>query len=635
MHQSDPQFLALQEALVGRYSLETELGRGGMGIVYLALDVRLDRPIALKVLPEHLAIHATLRQRFLAEARTAAKLSHPSIVPIHSVEEVGEFVFFAMAYVAGETLGARVRRRGPLAPSECTRLMREVGFALSYAHAQGVIHRDIKPDNILLEEGSGRALVADFGIAGVVGDAEGLEEGEIVGTVEFMSPEQASGDRVDFRSDLYSLGMVAYYALTGELPFTSDSLPATLEQVRHAPVPAVITVATTAPRRLGRIIDACLKKDPEERFPSAERLTEALEAAASVRKQIPVAVRSFLYDPVDLGGDAREYFTIAGFASLPLAFTAVVVPEAGAFALACYVMTALGVPAFLAPPRVRRLLKSGNTVEDLDIGLREDLEQWKEEAPRRSPSRLDRIRARVRSWSLAGVAGSWSLLWTALFLDELGIIGGMSAAQLFAAIIAAGGVSTVGLLLGARDEERRALLKAERRTKFWRSRIGRGLISLCGIGLRRRAAEVRATHRPTELQIGLAVEALFDALPKEAKKVVGDVPGTVARLEADARQLREYVEMLTEADAQGLQSNRRLPSDLRATREQAQRQHTEVIAALETIRLGLLRLSAGTGTVEGLTTNLVAASDIRHAVDHLLEGRAEVEEALRSTGGGF
>jgi hypothetical protein len=281
---------------------------------------------------------------------------------------------------------------------------------------------------------------------------------------------------------------------------------------------------------------------------------------------------------------------------------------------------------------VRRLLKSGNTVEDLDIGLRQDLDQWKEEAPRRSPSTLERFRSLVRSWSLGGVGVTWSLFWTLLFLEELGVAGGTWIIQATGTLAAVGGLSAVGLLVGARDEERRALQKAERRLKFWRSRIGRGIIALCGIGLRRRAAEVRATHRPTELQIGLAVEALFDALPKETRKVVGDVPGTVAQLESDARELREYVEMLTEADAQGLQSNQRLPPDLRATREQAQRKHTEVIAALETIRLGLLRLTAGTGTVDGLTTNLAAASDIRHAVDHLLEGRAEVEEALRSTG---
>jgi eukaryotic-like serine/threonine-protein kinase len=162
------EFLALQEALVGRYSLQRELGRGGMGIVYLAHEVRLDRPVALKLLPSAYAAQPSLKERFLQEARTAGKLSHPNIVPIYAVDEVDDFVFFAMAFVEGESLGQRVRERGPLRPPEAARILREVAWALGYAHAQGVVHRDIKPDNILLEAAGGRALVTDFGIAQLV-----------------------------------------------------------------------------------------------------------------------------------------------------------------------------------------------------------------------------------------------------------------------------------------------------------------------------------------------------------------------------------------------------------------------------------------------------------------------------------
>src|SRR5438552_17653511 len=163
----DPLFLSFQAAVAGRYSLERGLGRGGMGVVYLAREVRLDRPVAVKLLPPAQARDAALRERFLREARTAAKLSHPHIVPIFAVDEVGEFVFFAMAYVAGETLTERVARRGPLAPSEAARVLREIAWALAYAHPQALVHRDVKPDHIMIEEASGRALVADFGIAGL------------------------------------------------------------------------------------------------------------------------------------------------------------------------------------------------------------------------------------------------------------------------------------------------------------------------------------------------------------------------------------------------------------------------------------------------------------------------------------
>src|SRR5437762_7849497 len=204
----DRLFLDFQSAVAGRYSLERELGRGGMGVVYLAREVRLDRPVAIKLLPPELAAQDRLRDRFLREARTAARLSHPYIVPIHAVDDVGDFVFYVMAYVDGETLAQRVMSRGPLPPAEATRVLREVAWALAYAHAQGIVHRDIKPANILLERGTERAMVTDFGIARLVHTPGQTGVGELLGTTEYMSPEQASGEPVDGRSDLYSLGVV-------------------------------------------------------------------------------------------------------------------------------------------------------------------------------------------------------------------------------------------------------------------------------------------------------------------------------------------------------------------------------------------------------------------------------------------
>src|SRR6185437_16447167 len=190
----DNEFIALQEALAGEYSLERELGRGGMGVVYLAREVQLDRLVAIKVLPPEFATRSEIRDQFLREARTAAGLSHPNIVPIYRVGERGGFVFFVMAYVRGETLGERLRAHGPLMPAAATRVFREVAWALAYAHGHGVIHRDVKPDNILIEAGTERALVSDFGIA-VAHDGSSLHEpGRIMGTAQFMSPEQAVGE---------------------------------------------------------------------------------------------------------------------------------------------------------------------------------------------------------------------------------------------------------------------------------------------------------------------------------------------------------------------------------------------------------------------------------------------------------
>src|SRR5216117_221562 len=186
----DRLFLDFQSAVAGWYSLERELGRGGMGVVYLAREVRLDRPVAIKLLPPSKASDPHLRERFLREARLAAKLSHPNIIPIHAVEETGGFVYYVMAFVDGETLAHRVRTRGPLPSSEAARVLREVAWALAYAHGQGLVHRDVKPDNILIESATGRVLVADFGIAAALGNAS--VDG-VTGTPEVMSPEQILG----------------------------------------------------------------------------------------------------------------------------------------------------------------------------------------------------------------------------------------------------------------------------------------------------------------------------------------------------------------------------------------------------------------------------------------------------------
>ena len=253
-----PEFLELQEAVAGRYSLERELGRGGMGVVLLARDVALDRLVAIKLLPPDLAKQTTLRERFLKEARTAASLSHPNVVPIYAVEERGDLVFFVMGYVDGETLKERVERSGPLSPRVAMKLLQELAWALGYAHQRGVIHRDVKPDNILIERASERALIADFGIAHVTAGQGSDSDGEVIGTARFMSPEQASGEPVDGRSDLYSLGATAFYALTARAPFEAPSVPALLAKHVTQPAPAIESLHPELPPKLAEIVNLSL-----------------------------------------------------------------------------------------------------------------------------------------------------------------------------------------------------------------------------------------------------------------------------------------------------------------------------------------------------------------------------------------
>jgi len=269
------------------YELDCEIGRGGMGIVYRAKDRRLKRTVAIKVLPPELAFRSEIKTRFLREAETAAQLNHPNIVDIYSVDEAAppddpsaRLVYFVMAYISGDNLAKRLHDRGALGIDESRRILRDVADALAYAHERGVVHRDIKPDNILLDGQSGRPMVTDFGIARAVSDGESrlTATGIAIGTPTYMSPEQAAGERqIDGRSDLYSLGILGYQMLTGEPPFLANSTPAILvKHISERPTP-VEQRRGDVPQDLARIIMILLEKDPANRFPSASSVVAALD----------------------------------------------------------------------------------------------------------------------------------------------------------------------------------------------------------------------------------------------------------------------------------------------------------------------------------------------------------------------
>src|SRR5881398_1132965 len=272
------------QVLSANYELETEVGRGGMGIVYCARDRRLKREIAIKVLPPELSFRADIRQRFLREAETAAQLNHPNIVPIYTVEERDNLVYFVMAYIKGDNLGQRLQQHGPMPPVEVRRILREVAEALAYAHNRNVIHRDIKPDNIIIDDETGRAMVTDFGIARALtdmGDSRLTATGMAIGTPAYMSPEQSAGDRaIDGRSDLYSLGVVGYQMLCGQTPFVASNTPSMLvKHLSEKPIP-VDERWPDLPPDLSRAVMMCLEKDPEDRFPSAAAFAVALSGGA-------------------------------------------------------------------------------------------------------------------------------------------------------------------------------------------------------------------------------------------------------------------------------------------------------------------------------------------------------------------
>src|SRR5881628_3864447 len=632
--QSDRLFLDFQAALAGRYSLERELGRGGMGVVYLAREVRLDRAVAIKLLPPHHTGDAHLRERFLREARTAAKLSHPHIIPIFAVDEVGAFVFFVMAYVAGETLTERVRRPGPLPPSEAGRVLREVAWALAYAHSQGLVHRDVKPDNIMLEEASGRALVADFGIAGLVRGAAGLDGGEVIGTPEFMSPEQALGEGVDARSDLYALGVVGYFAFSGTLPFEAGKATEVLAKQITEPAPKLASVAAGVPRRLAHAIDRCLEKDPLSRPQKGEELAEQLGLALEQRRELPVGLRVFVKRNARLGGVGGLIYVF----SIPfvMGFVVSLVGRAEA-ALWTFVASVSAGPFGILVGRARRFLASGFGPEELAVAFRAELEQGREERIfeyGRRPSAYE------RALRLSGVAGLTTALVSGFFLFSTTyamLQRGLWVAQIF------GWSLSTGLLTGFL-----ALVRLQRRVDLdtriwswlWQGPIGRLLFGVARLFLGTKFLPPPATHRPTELALAMAAEQLFEGLPRETRQQLRELPHVVRRLEQDAQKMRQRLEELNDAlgskgdggskggdIALGTRHDR-IVAALETERNLVHTRLADAVKALETIRLNLLRLHAGSGSVQSLTTDLGLAREVAAEINLLLEGRREIEREL-------
>jgi hypothetical protein len=517
------ELLPLQEALAGRYSIERELGRGGMGVVLLARDVALDRLVAIKLLPAVLAADRDYRDRFLREARTAAGLSHPNIVPIHSVEELGELVFFVMGYVDGETLAERVERVGPLSPRVATRLMQEIAWALGYAHERGVVHRDIKPANIMMEQGSDRGLLTDFGIAQVGGPGESGGTGEVVGTARYMSPEQACGEPVDARSDIYSLAGTFFFALSGSPPFDGSNLPAIMAKQVSKPAPLIQSMRPEVPDQLASIIDTCLEKDPDHRLQSGDEIIKAVGEARGRDFRAPPLVRSFVRNAevstmVVMGAIvAGQGMAIgAGGANISVGGPGII----GSILLWQLVLLA------------RRLLREGYTFDDIRAALLAEAKVQEEEAEE----------VLKRKW-LRRMYGAWHRLWAGKF--------------------------------------------------------GRWFFKVSSRGIKPPDRPAMASTDATELVLGRAAENLYEDLSSEDQSRIHDLPRVVRRLENRAERLR--------VDGH------------------AGEQLTDTVGALENVRLALLRLKVGEGSMEDLTIQLQRARDIGKEVDRQVAARREVE----------
>jgi eukaryotic-like serine/threonine-protein kinase len=631
----DPLFLELQSVLAGRYSLERELGRGGMGIVYLARDVALDRFVAIKLFPPDLAARPTLRERFLREARTAARLSHPNIVPIHAVEESGRLVWFVMAYVPGESLGQRIRDNGPLAPGEASRVIRDVAWALGYAHSQGVVHRDVKPDNVLLEAGTRRALIADFGIAAPAlrqADPEG-----VVGTVAYLSPEQARGDAVDGRSDIYALGVVGWCALSSRVPYTAPTLGELVSQHLAGPPPALATAAPHVPRALCRTIDRCLSHYPNARFQTAEQLAEALDQLSAAPTELPAPLRVWLTK----GNQAQSAMMLWSVMwGLPAGIGTIAALAGGFPGMAGLIAFVGGV--FTTPwllflgarvAQTRKVLGAGYSSSDLVLAIRSQAERRREELAfeiGKPPTVLGRVIRRVTWGAFAATIGSvlifpWFGTPARLFQYAWFTLAGLAVAG-----------ALVGTMVPGRDLPPRDRL-SHWQEKFWTSSVGNLLVRLAGWRLKRRGAPEQTLHRPTEVALGEAADALFRALPSGQRKELKHLPEQIQFLSSQAQAMRRKLEELDDLIAQAapdtLFGEERPAGDggaaqLKEARDLWAARLRETVTLLESLRVGLLKLHAGSALPDTLTADLEAARELRERLGRLAEGQVAVEALL-------
>jgi eukaryotic-like serine/threonine-protein kinase len=475
--------------LGGRYVIERELGRGGMGAVYLARDVKLDRPVALKVLPAEYASRGLLRDRFLRETRTAASFSHPNIVPVYAVEEAEDFLAYAMAFVEGESVADRVRRAGPLSIRETVRLLQDTGYALAYAHGRGVVHRDIKPDNIMIERATGRALVMDFGIARIIESAPApttgtrgalTRLGEVVGTPEYMSPEQATGDHVDGRSDLYSLGLTAYFALTGAPAVSGETTGKILARQIADVLPPMKSRRPDLPPALGEAIDRCVAKDPNQRFANAEGLVEALDAAQLAAPEIPTAIRLFAQE---LG--KFSLITVLGALMIYFMFRSINPDNVDSllppFALVGVVITI----AAQTVREARRLRLEGFTSAELMRGLDAVLaeRQARREELKADPA-IQRARKRTIRWAIGQLAAGVLALWLVRqFRVPVPNSPGHFSITTGGLVLVLAGMVLIGFSLPLLLRSPFKMALPERLFRVvWLGAFGRGVFALAGLG---------------------------------------------------------------------------------------------------------------------------------------------------------
>lgn len=633
-HADDPgAFERLQDLLAGTWSVERELGRGGMGTVYLARDVALDRPVAIKVLHPVLAADDEQRERFLREARTGARMSHPHIVPIYAVEAHEDLVYFVMGLVDGESIGARLRREGPLPAEEAERILREVAWALAYAHAMGIVHRDVTIENILVERRTGRAVLADFGIAAPV-EREG--EQSLLGTPSYIAPEVIQGDTATPASDLYALGVTGWTMLAGRTPFLADDTPALLLKHLTEPVPPLHRAAPATPSRLARAIEAAMAKDPAERPEGAGAWLsllagrgESVALAEPLRRWIG---RWEMVRPFYALGMSVTAMLSVGSMGILLRNRIGDLPNLG-FVLTALLQVAATVGVVhlgIELASLRRLARHGFRHGDLVQALKRARQAMRRAGPRQ-PSLLGRV-VNDLAW-LSGLTYLFLAMFASVLLADFDRgnwhLRGMQVefvrtVMQYAYVLFWSGLGLNFLVPSFHFKPDGWW--ARLRDGFWTSRLGAGMLRLASIGLGRAEATEHTLHRPTELVLDLAIEEMWRALPERTRLDTADLPRVARTLSNRVAEAREIRASLQGAGVPASPEATALLARLDAQQERS-------LVALERLRLVVGQVGA-TATMSGeLTAKLHDARALEQELLVELGAHASVKRLLRRRAG--
>lgn len=607
----------LQEAVAGRYDIESEIGSGGMATVYLARDLKLDRSVAIKVLRPDLSYYTGARARFLQEARVAARLSHPNVVRVFTVEEHGDLAFFVTEYVDGGTVKDAVRREGPLPPYKAAEIVRDVAWALGYAHDHAIVHRDVKPDNILLDRSTGRALIGDFGIALLEQRHELTSEGMAMGTADYLSPEQAAGGEVDARSDIYSLGATAFFMLTGRPPFVASTDDKILMMHRSQPAPSVAAFRPDVPESLSRIVDSCLQKHPGDRYAHSRSIADELGEFLAGRYVVEPEIRSLVSMTAHTASRLVVLIPLSGL--IVYALEGLSRFGVADIFLLIWIVWIVYLEIVVRPitlfSTARRILKEGITYEEFRERVLADLASHPPDSPEHPVTRLI-LRFTIGLLAILASAAALVLATTETVAEHAHV--GLRSVGVALLMVTVGLVGSLIISISGGPKIDDLL-----RRIIWGGSVGGFLFKVAGLRLWGAPGSTGAKRQQPEQVIAAQCDSILAELTRRDRGRLRQLRKALSRLEREAeaaqqrmrvlnralREVRDDIANETEGEREVHRGDRResvaalrrgTEQELFSALQHANERLKAVRLEMERIRIGLIGVQAGSLTVEEL-----------------------------------